>query len=153
MSTKFKSFLSEKGIQHILSNPYTPQQNGVAEQKERTLKKAMLCLLKDARLPFKFWAEVINTACYVQNRLFNSVIKDTPFHQFYGVKPKVSHLRIFGSTAWVHISKQLRQKGASKTKKAIFVGYEQSQRSYRFILGDQLIISKSASFAIRRAAG
>ncbi|KAK9071891.1 hypothetical protein SSX86_008322 [Deinandra increscens subsp. villosa] len=71
--TEFKNaelnmFCGEKGIERQYSAPYTPQQNGVAERRNRTLIKAARTMLCEARLPIFFWAEAVNTACYVQNR-------------------------------------------------------------------------------------
>ncbi|GKC68875.1 putative ribonuclease H-like domain-containing protein [Tanacetum coccineum] len=58
-----------KGIKREFSIARTPQQNGVAERKNRTLIKAARTMLADSKLPTTFWAEAVNTACYVQNRV------------------------------------------------------------------------------------
>ncbi|GKA25090.1 putative ribonuclease H-like domain-containing protein [Tanacetum coccineum] len=57
-----------KGIEMEYSNARTPQQNGVAERKNRTLIEAARTMLADSLLPIQFWAEAVNTTCYVQNR-------------------------------------------------------------------------------------
>ncbi|KAI3751870.1 hypothetical protein L2E82_22961 [Cichorium intybus] len=62
------SFLKNKGIEHNFSAPYTPQQNGVVERRNRTLCEAARSMLIFADLPQYFWAEAIATACYTQNR-------------------------------------------------------------------------------------
>ena len=62
-------FCAEKGIVHQYSSAHTPQQNGVAERRNRTLKDVARTMLCDSKLPVFFWAEVINIACYVQNRV------------------------------------------------------------------------------------
>nr|GEY43995.1 putative ribonuclease H-like domain-containing protein [Tanacetum cinerariifolium] len=72
--TEFKNsdlnpFCGLKGIKREFSIPRTPQQNGIAERKNRTLIKAARTLLADSLLPISFWAEAVNTACYVQNRV------------------------------------------------------------------------------------
>ncbi|KAI3814270.1 hypothetical protein L1987_19020 [Smallanthus sonchifolius] len=72
--TEFKNNLMElfclkKGIRHEFSAPYTPQQNGVAERKNRTLIETTRTILLDAKLPVTFWAEAVNTACHVLNRV------------------------------------------------------------------------------------
>nr|GFB94425.1 hypothetical protein [Tanacetum cinerariifolium] len=61
-------FCSQKGIKREFSNARTPQQNGVAERRNRTLIEAAKTMLADAKLPITFWAEAVNTACYVQNK-------------------------------------------------------------------------------------
>ncbi|GKC82820.1 ribonuclease H-like domain-containing protein, partial [Tanacetum coccineum] len=62
-------FCSRKGIKRKFSNAKTPQQNGIAERRNRTLIEAARTMLVDAKLPVTFWAEAVNTACYIQNRV------------------------------------------------------------------------------------
>ncbi|GJT95946.1 putative ribonuclease H-like domain-containing protein [Tanacetum coccineum] len=89
--TKFKNkemnqFCEMKGIKREFSVARTPQQNGVAERKNRTLIEAARTMLADSKLPTTFWAEAVNTACYVQNRVL--VIKPhnkTPYELFLGL--------------------------------------------------------------------
>nr|GEZ39720.1 putative ribonuclease H-like domain-containing protein [Tanacetum cinerariifolium] len=66
---EMNDFCSRKGIKREFSNARTPHQNGVAEKRNRTLIEAARTMLADAKLPVTFWAEAINTACYVQNRV------------------------------------------------------------------------------------
>nr|GFA56236.1 hypothetical protein [Tanacetum cinerariifolium] len=60
---------SRKRIKREFSNARTPQQNRVAERRNRTLIEAVRTMLANAKLPVTFWAEVVKTACYVQNRV------------------------------------------------------------------------------------
>ncbi|GJX73018.1 putative ribonuclease H-like domain-containing protein [Tanacetum coccineum] len=62
-------FCERKGINREFSVARTPQQNGVAERRNRKLIEAAIIMLVDSKLPTTFWAEVVNTACYVQNRV------------------------------------------------------------------------------------
>ncbi|GJX82802.1 ribonuclease H-like domain-containing protein [Tanacetum coccineum] len=62
-------FCAKKGIKREYSIARTPQQNGVAERKNRTLIEAARTMLADSLLPIQFWAEAVNTACYVLNRV------------------------------------------------------------------------------------
>nr|GEY66869.1 hypothetical protein [Tanacetum cinerariifolium] len=62
---EMNDFCSQKGVKREFSNARTPQQNGVAERRNRTLIKAARTMLADAKLPVTFWAEAVNTACYV----------------------------------------------------------------------------------------
>ncbi|GJW92224.1 putative ribonuclease H-like domain-containing protein, partial [Tanacetum coccineum] len=65
---EMNQFCKRKGIKREFSVARTPQQNGVAERKNRTLIKAVKTMLADSKLPTTFWAEAVNTACHVQNR-------------------------------------------------------------------------------------
>ncbi|GJX05883.1 putative ribonuclease H-like domain-containing protein [Tanacetum coccineum] len=72
--TEFKNndmnqFCGMKGIKREFSVARTPQQNRVAERKNRTLIEAARTMLADSLLPTTFWAEAVSTACYVQNRV------------------------------------------------------------------------------------
>nr|GEV98794.1 reverse transcriptase domain-containing protein [Tanacetum cinerariifolium] len=66
---EMNDFCSQKGIKREFSNARTPQQNGVAERRNRTLIEAAKTMLADTKLPVTLWAEAVNTACYVQNRV------------------------------------------------------------------------------------
>ncbi|KAH9750688.1 hypothetical protein KPL71_013969 [Citrus sinensis] len=77
---KFNKFCEDAGIEHQLTAPYTPQQNGVVERKNRTLMEMARSLLCDKGLPKKFWAEAVNTVVFLLNRLPTKALqKKTPF--------------------------------------------------------------------------
>ena len=79
-STKFNQFCEEAGIEHQLTAPYTPEQNGVSERRNRSMMKMARCMLHEKELPKTFWAEATNIAFFLQNRLPTKVLKDkTPF--------------------------------------------------------------------------
>nr|GEZ22690.1 hypothetical protein [Tanacetum cinerariifolium] len=82
---ELNNFCSQKGIKREFSNARTPQQNGVAERRNRSLIEAARTMLADAKLPVTFWAEAVNTACYVQNKvLVNKAPNKTPYELFNG---------------------------------------------------------------------
>nr|GEV75042.1 hypothetical protein [Tanacetum cinerariifolium] len=88
---------SRKGIKREFSNARTPLQNRVAERKNKTLIKAARTMLADVKLPVTFWAEAVNTACYVQNRvLVNKSQNKTPYELFNSRTPVIGFLRPFG---------------------------------------------------------
>nr|GFA13524.1 hypothetical protein [Tanacetum cinerariifolium] len=104
-------FCSQKGIKREFSNAMTPQQNGVAERRNKTLIEAVRTMLVDAKLPVTFWAEAVNTACYVQNRvLVNKSHNKTPYELYNGTndtasqeeKKDVSSLRYIALPNWAH---------------------------------------------------
>ena len=76
----FEKFCDEHGIEHQFSSPRTPQQNSVVERKNRSLQKTDRTLLHENSLPQYFWAEAVNTACYVLNRvLIRHSLNKTPY--------------------------------------------------------------------------
>ncbi|GJT31314.1 putative ribonuclease H-like domain-containing protein [Tanacetum coccineum] len=99
--TEFKNqlmneFCAKKGIKREYSIARTPQQNGVAERKNRTLIEAARTMLADSLLPIQFWAEAVNTACYVLNRvLVTKPQMKTPYEILMGRSPNISFMRPF----------------------------------------------------------
>ncbi|GJZ83626.1 putative ribonuclease H-like domain-containing protein [Tanacetum coccineum] len=90
-------FCKEKGIKREYSVARTPQQNGIAERRNGTLIEAARTMLADSKLPTTFWAKVVSTAFYVQNRVL--VVKPhnkTPYELFRGFKPALNFMRPFG---------------------------------------------------------
>lgn len=104
MSNAFKEFCEEHGIarQHTMRN--RPQQNGVAERVNRTLKEGIAAMLHEAQLPPTSWGEALHTLVYTLIRTPRSANPGiAPYEAFFGIKPDVSNLRIFGSLAYVHV--------------------------------------------------
>ncbi|KRX63669.1 Copia protein [Trichinella sp. T9] len=133
INQRLRSFLREKGIEHQFSAPYTPQQNGAAERKNRALVEMAKCMLTDAKLPERFWGETVCTAAYLQNRLPSRSILKTPFELGTGIKPNVEHIRIFGSKAYSYIPKQKRRKWDNKAREGVIVGYGGTTKGYRLL--------------------
>ncbi|KAJ3705098.1 hypothetical protein LUZ61_008803 [Rhynchospora tenuis] len=131
-STIFETFCKEHGIRRPLTAPYSPQQNGVAERKNRTILDMVRCLLKTKNMPKEFWAEAVQCAVYVQNRCKHASLEDmTPEEAWSGQKPTVKHFKVFGSVAYAHIPDQRRTKLDDKSEKLIFVGYDERSKAYR----------------------
>ena len=131
-SQYFKKFCADKRITHQFTNPYTPGQNGVSERLNRILIESTKSMLIHAQMPLKFWAETVNTAVYLHNRSTKSALKDkTPFESWFGKKPKVSNLNVFGSVCFFHTPDHLQKKLDPKCRKAIFVGYPLESKAYK----------------------
>ena len=73
-SKEFESFCKEAGIKRELTSPYNPQQNGVAERKNKTIMEAVKTMIHDQDLPMYLWDEVARTTIYVHNRLSHSAV-------------------------------------------------------------------------------
>ncbi|MCO5583253.1 hypothetical protein L7F22_037162 [Adiantum nelumboides] len=112
--------------------PYTPQQNGVAERKNRSLMETARCMLKAKSLPHKLWMEAVACATHVLNRCSTCALKAIPpYEAWYDKKPVVSYLYVFDCLAYAHIPQQLRGKFDDKAVKCIFVGYSSVSKGYR----------------------
>jgi hypothetical protein len=105
-NSQIEGFLEEEDIKHEFSSPYTPQQNGVVERKNRTLLDMARTMLDEKKTPDWFWAEAINTACYSINRLYlHRILKKTSYELLTGKKPNVSCFRVFGSKCGFKVGK------------------------------------------------
>jgi hypothetical protein len=129
---EFKRYLYNKGIKHETTSAYSPALNGIAERENRTLMEKATAMLFTNELPKRLWAEAVNTATYLMNRVPNrQETTVTPYEQWHGTKPDLGHLRIFGSVAYAHIPHQLRRKLDPTGKRVIFVGYTTSNKLFR----------------------
>ncbi|CAL9004444.1 unnamed protein product, partial [Prunus brigantina] len=116
--------------QGMLTVSYSPQQNGVAERKNRTIMEMAKCMMIEKKMPLEFWAEAVNTAVYVQNRCPTKALdKKTPFEAYSGRKPGVKHLKVFGSLCYAHVLTQQRQKLELASTRCIFLGEEEPSDS------------------------
>ena len=86
------TYFQSVGIIHETTTPYTPQQNGVAERKNRTLKEMVNSMLSYSGLSNGFWGEAMLTACYLLNRIPNKRNRTTPYELWYKRKPNLSYL-------------------------------------------------------------
>ena len=136
MSREFESYLNTRGIHHELTAPYSPAQNGVSERANRTLMESARAMMAQAGLPEKYWAEAVSTAAYLKNRTPTRSVaeKKTPYEKWYGRKPNVSHLRVFGCMAYAYIPDAIRDgKLSKKAQKLRFIGYSNQAKGYRLI--------------------
>jgi hypothetical protein len=90
-------------------------------------------MLEDSRLGEELWAEAMVTANYTHNRLPSRVHGKTPCEKFFRKKPDVSHMRVFGARAYMHIPKENRKKMQSVSERGVFVGYEPNYKAYRVL--------------------
>jgi hypothetical protein len=148
-SKEFINFCRDVGIKRELTTSYNPQQNGVAERKNRTIMEAVKTMIHDQDLPMCLWAEAAMADVYVQNRLSHSALGfKTPEEMFTGKKPEVSHLKIFGCPVFIHISKDKRNKLEPSGKKGIFVGYCEVSKTFRIYIPSHrhIEISRDVTF-------
>jgi hypothetical protein len=132
ISNKFKDFYNREGIQRELIAPHNPQQNGVAERNNRMIVSAARAMLHDQGLPMHLWAEACNTAVYVQNHCPHRILgMSTPEEDFTAKKLNVSHFKKFGSSVYVHVTKDSKKKLEPTVEVGIFVGYIETPHNYR----------------------
>jgi hypothetical protein len=131
-NSQIEGFLEDEGIKHEFSSPYTPQQNGVVERKNRTLLDMARTMLDEYKTSDRFCAEAINTACYSINRLYlHRILKKTSYELLTGKKPNVSYFRVFGSKCFILVKRGRKSKFAPKAVEGFLLGYDSNTRAYR----------------------
>ncbi|GJX20542.1 putative ribonuclease H-like domain-containing protein [Tanacetum coccineum] len=130
--TYFLVVTDDYRIKREFSVARTPQQNRVAERKNRTLIEAARTMLVDSLLPTTFWAEAVSTACYVQNRvLVTKPHNKTPYELLHGRPPSISFMRPFGCHVTILNTLDPLGKFDGKADEGFFVRYSINSKAFR----------------------
>ncbi|XP_075473453.1 uncharacterized protein LOC142504481 [Primulina tabacum] len=114
----FSSFCDRKGISHEFSAPKTPQQNGIAERKNRTLQEMARLMLASKNISKRFWAEALNTACHISNRVYlRSGSTMTSYEIIMGNKLNLKYFHVFGCVCYTLNDRDKLAKFDSKSDK------------------------------------
>ncbi|GKD50300.1 ribonuclease H-like domain-containing protein [Tanacetum coccineum] len=147
--TEFKNkdmnqFCERKSIKREFSVARTPQQNGVAERKNRTLIEAARTMLADFKLPTTFWVEAVNTDCHVQNRvLVTKPHNKTPYELFPGRKPALGFMKPFGCPVIILNTIDHLGKFDGKVDEGFFVGYSVNSKAFRLFNSRTRIVEEN----------
>ncbi|CAI7856391.1 unnamed protein product [Closterium sp. NIES-54] len=140
----------KKGIQHQLTVPYNPQQNGVAERFNRTLQKGARTLLGRAGLPDPFWVTALRQVALVKNRLLATVGDKqwVPYTKWYGSAPAVNMLRAYGCVVVFHVPKEKRGKLEASGRWGIHLGLAKDHKGWLIwdLTSQQLTVSRDVKF-------
>ncbi|GKA99818.1 retrovirus-related pol polyprotein from transposon TNT 1-94, partial [Tanacetum coccineum] len=126
------NFCDEKRISQNFSSPYTPEQNGVAERKNRTLIEAARTMLSGSVFFKEYWTKAVATACYTQNR--STIVKihlKTPYEIFRKRIPNISFLHVFGCPVYIHNHKDHLRKFNEKANDGYLLRYSLVSKAFR----------------------
>nr|GEX45840.1 retrovirus-related Pol polyprotein from transposon TNT 1-94 [Tanacetum cinerariifolium] len=127
-----KVYFDSVDISHQMSSVRTPQQNGVVEQRNRTLVEAARTMLIFSRAPLFLWTEAIATACFTQNRsIIHHRFNKTPYELINGRKPDISFLHVFGALCYPKNDREDIGKLGAKGDIGFFIGYSVDSCAYR----------------------
>ena len=127
----YKKFCKTIGIVQEFTAPATPQQNGISERAGRTLMNIVRCLMHGGQLPEYLWGELCCTAVHITNRLPHVHLNnETPYYRMFGKQASLRHLRVIGSSAFVHVE-TYKTKLANRAWPGILVGYSPNSNAYR----------------------
>ncbi|GKB46828.1 zinc finger, CCHC-type containing protein [Tanacetum coccineum] len=125
-------YFQSVGIIHETTAPYTPQQNGISERKNRVLKEMVNSMLSYSGLSQGFWGEAMLTACYLLNRVPNKRNMITPYELWTKRKPNLNYLRVWGCRAVVRLPDPKLKTLGERGIECIFVGYAEHSKAFRF---------------------
>ncbi|KAK8540598.1 hypothetical protein V6N13_027117 [Hibiscus sabdariffa] len=148
-SNEFNDFCKVNGIRHPLTVPKSPQQNGIAKRKNRTILNMARSMLKAKNMPKEFLVKVVSCVVYLSNRsLTKNVDNVTPQEAWSGRKPSVRHIRVFGSIAYAHVPDQGRLKLDDRSSKYVFIGYDSNSKGYKLFnpSNGRIVISRDVEF-------
>ncbi|GJP46828.1 hypothetical protein CLOM_g6082 [Closterium sp. NIES-68] len=146
----FEGELKRKGIQHQLTVPYNPQQNGVAERFNRTLQEGARTLLGRAGLPDPFWVSALRQVALVKNRVLATVGDKEwiPYIKWYGSAPAVNMLRAFGCMVVFHVPKEKRGKLEASGRWGVHLGIAKDHKGWLLwdLTTQKLTVSRDVKF-------
>lgn len=134
MSKNFVEFCHEAGITRHFTAPYSPQQNGVVERRNRTVVAMTRSFLKEMNLPSNLWGEAVRHSVYILNRLpTRSLSNMTPYEAWSGDKPNVAHIRVFGCVAHMKFPSVHTAKLDDRSKIVVNLGKEEGTKAYHLL--------------------
>ena len=128
----FAKFLEEQGIVPQYTMSGSPDMNGAAERRNRTLLDMVRSMLSNSKLPTFLWREALKTTVYILNRVPTKAVSKTPFEIWKGWKPSLNHIRVWGFPAEVRVYNPQEKKLDPRTISAYFVGYAEKSKGYKF---------------------
>ncbi|GJX33215.1 retrovirus-related pol polyprotein from transposon TNT 1-94 [Tanacetum coccineum] len=133
-SNDFAEFCSTFGIVHQTTAPYTPQQNGVAERKNRTLKNMINSMLITSGAPHSLWGEACLAANTILNKISHKKSDKSPYQLWKGKQPSYKRMKVWGCLAKVQIPLPKRTKLGPKTVDCVYLGPAKNSAAYRFLV-------------------
>jgi len=127
-----QKLLKSHGISYRQTYPYTHHQNGSVERKIRHILDTDLALLAHSHVPFKFWDDAFDTACYLINRLPSAVTSvSSPFELLFNKSPDFNLLKVFGCECWPYLWPYNSHKMSFRSLSYVFLGYSKPHIGYK----------------------
>jgi transposase InsO family protein len=149
LSKLFQDVCEQAGIRRHLTAPYSPQQNGVVERKNRTVMEMARAMLKSMCVPGKFWGEAVRHAVYILNRLPTKALKNlTVFEAWFKKRPHLAHLRVFGCVGHVKPAGPHVKKLDDRSVKMVYFGVDEESKAHRMFdpVRRKIVVSRDVIF-------
>lgn len=148
-SHEFQEYCEKQGIKRHLTAPYSPQQNGVVERRNRTLMEMTRSILKHMNMANYLCGEAVRHATYLINRVATrSLVVSTPYKVFKGKKPSLEHVRVFGCVSFAITEAVGREKLDDRSRTLVHLGTEPGSKTYRLYdpATRKIVISRDVIF-------
>ncbi|GJR01694.1 ribonuclease H-like domain, reverse transcriptase, RNA-dependent DNA polymerase [Tanacetum coccineum] len=148
-SNEFTQYCKENGIARQLTAPYSPQQNGVVERRNRTIMSTTRCMMKTTNMPQNFCAEAVRHAIYILNCVPTKALEDiTPYEVIKRRKPNLENLIVFGCIAYAKVPSQHLTKLDDRSTRMVYLGNEQGSKAYRLFdpTTQKICVSRDVKF-------
>lgn len=153
-SQEFQTFCDDNGVKHHLTAPYSPQQNGVVERRNRTLMEMTRSIMKHMKIPNYMWGEAVRHSTYLINRVATRTLKDiSPYECFKKKKPNVGHLIVFGCVCYAKKDTPHLKKLEDRSRELVHLGVEPGSKAYRLYDPEKrrIVISRDVIFTEDKA--
>ena len=148
-SREFQNFCETSGICRHLTAPYSPQQNGVVERRNRTLLGMTRSILKHMSMPNYLWGEAVRHSTYLINRVATRVlVSQTPYQVFKRKKPSIEHIHVFGCLGYAKKDIRHLRKLDDRSQKLVHLGTEPGSKAYRLYdpINRKVVVSRDVVF-------
>ena len=132
-SQQFKNMIGNCGFALELTGSEGSAQNGIAENPNKTFAQMMRCILYGSELGSEYWSWALQHAVYIKNRLLHYSINMSPYEKFTGMKPDLSHLRVFGCKVYAKNPGKRKFKLDNNTSQGYFLGYAATSKNINYI--------------------
>ncbi|KAJ0912622.1 putative RNA-directed DNA polymerase [Helianthus annuus] len=131
-NNRIQQFFQHHGIQHRISCPHTPQQNGRAERKHRHITETGLAMMFNSHAPANLWVDAFTSATYIINRLPRPILENkSPFEVLFKHPPSYANFRVFGCRVFLYLRDYTKHKLQPRSASCIFIGYSLKYKGYR----------------------
>ena len=149
VSLEFQDYCDKNGINRQLTAPYTPQQNGVVERRNRTLLEMTRSILKAMHVPNILWGEAVRHSTYLINFVSTRALDERkPYEVLRSTKPNLTHLRVFGCVCYARTKNAGRRKLDDRSKVLVHLGVEPGSKACRLLdpSSKRIMVSRDVVF-------
>ncbi|KAD5803413.1 hypothetical protein E3N88_14773 [Mikania micrantha] len=148
-SHDFNDYCAKEGVERQVTAPYSPQQNGSVERRNRSILNMTRSMMNAMKLPQDLWAESVRHSVYLLNRLYTKpLVNKTPYEVLKGRKPNLQDVKVFGCVGYVKVTKPGLKKLEDRSISMVHLGMEPGTKGYRMydVENNKIVVSRDVRF-------